>query len=589
MWHKSAPRRIVRQLEIGADGDGWTAWIEHLLGRELGAKHRKRSPVGVSPLQWALPESVSRSETPALLGRLHRLRVSPPRRGKRAPGQSIEDLLQKWLDEPAPSAADAGYALESLAWCGALPRLAGLVSPRLWWALLENLLATVADGDPLALDESPLVHQLTCGELALTLAADFPEIGPCRRLVKTARAKLTHGLIELLDGEGVIAGQHLDHLRPLLACWTRCGAIGKAWSKGCWSNPAQYQYEWFVRHALRMTRCDGSQVLGSGSAAAWCTELFEAALGQGGDHDDHGIAALVLPRAAKKQGKHASLSSLPEAPTESQWAQTAVLQTDWAPKSPRVAVVYNDHRVRIELNNDGHVLWSGDWRYDIHFDGRPLEPAGAWDQVCWVSDDDVDYLELEIDLAGGHRLQRHILLAREDRFLMLGDSLLLGQPGRIAYRGSLPLGHGVAFDAAEETHEGLLVAGRHLVPVLPLALPEWRTGRPIGSLAADGGVLELNQSTEGSAMFAPLFLDLRQNRITRPTTWRQLTIAQDREIVPADIAAGFRVAIGKKQWLIYRSLARRANRTLLGHNLSTEMLAGRFTRKGEVEPLLEIE
>lgn len=172
---------------------------------------------------------------------------------------------------------------------------------------------------------------------------------------------------------------------------------------------------------------------------------------------------------------------------------------------------------------------------------------------------------------------------------MLGDSLLLGQPGRIAYRGSLPLGHGVAFDAAEETHEGLLVAGRHLVPVLPLALPEWRTGRPIGSLAADGGVLELNQSTEGSAMFAPLFLDLRQNRITRPTTWRQLTIAQDREIVPADIAAGFRVAIGKKQWLIYRSLARRANRTLLGHNLSTEMLAGRFTRKGEVEPLLEIE
>ena len=31
------------------------------------------------------------------------------------------------------------------------------------------------------------------------------------------------------------------------------------------------------------------------------------------------------------------------------------------------------------------------------------------------------------------------------------------------------------------------------------------------------------------------------------------------------------------------------NRTLLGHNLATEMLIARFDKKGEVEPLIEIE
>jgi len=49
------------------------------------------------------------------------------------------------------------------------------------------------------------------------------------------------------------------------------------------------------------------------------------------------------------------------------------------------------------------------------------------------------------------------------------------------------------------------------------------------------------------------------------------------------------VALGNRQWLIYRSLGQPGNRTLLGHNLSTEMLVARFDKSGEVEPLIEIE
>ncbi|MEX0714781.1 MAG: hypothetical protein WD278_20765 [Pirellulales bacterium] len=60
-------------------------------------------------------------------------------------------------------------------------------------------------------------------------------------------------------------------------------------------------------------------------------------------------------------------------------------------------------------------------------------------------------------------------------------------------------------------------------------------------------------------------------------------------VQPADPAVGYRVQVGRQQWLIYRSLAERGNRTVLGHNLISEFLVARFDRQGKVEPLLEIE
>jgi hypothetical protein len=67
-----------------------------------------------------------------------------------------------------------------------------------------------------------------------------------------------------------------------------------------------------------------------------------------------------------------------------------------------------------------------------------------------------------------------------------------------------------------------------------------------------------------------------------------VTVAENLAAVPGDCAVGYRVQIGARQWLVYRSLGPKGNRTLLGHNLVSEMLVARFTR-GEVEALLEIE
>jgi hypothetical protein len=122
-----------------------------------------------------------------------------------------------------------------------------------------------------------------------------------------------------------------------------------------------------------------------------------------------------------------------------------------------------------------------------------------------------------------------------------------------------------------------------------LALPEWRAGAANGSLADNQGRLTLAQAGDGENLLAGLFIDVDPTRIRKPLTWRQLTVAADREIVAADVAVGYRVRIGQQQWLIYRSLAAPDIRTVLGKNLMHELFVGRFLRQGGTETLLEIE
>ena len=264
-------------------------------------------------------------------------------------------------------------------------------------------------------------------------------------------------------------------------------------------------------------------------------------------------------------------------------------------KSPegqrRLTVSYQGPSVQLEMVCGNEALWSGQWRGEVRLDGVPAGPVSAWELTCRVSDVDVDYLELQISLTGGLRVQRHVLLTRKDGFVLLADAVLGERSGTLEYCGSLPLAPGVTFRGAKATREGILrsqSAGR-LARVLPLTLPEWRRDARAGDLVFGSQELELRQTVEGKRLFAPLFFDLDRRRGNRRFTWRQLTVAESMRICPADVAVGYRVAIGKEQWLLYRSLAEKANRTVLGHNLATEMLVARFRRDGEVESLVEIE
>ena len=124
---------------------------------------------------------------------------------------------------------------------------------------------------------------------------------------------------------------------------------------------------------------------------------------------------------------------------------------------------------------------------------------------------------------------------------------------------------------------------------MPLALPEWSCASAGGGFEATDDGLVLRQSSPGTRLYSPLWLDCDPARFGRPLTWRQLTVADTRHNLPRHQAAGFRVQSGLEQWLLYRALDQPRNRTVLGCNLSCEFLLGRVRRDGSVARTLEIQ
>ena len=294
-------------------------------------------------------------------------------------------------------------------------------------------------------------------------------------------------------------------------------------------------------------------------------------------------------RAAAPARKTTAKPPLPSAHCEA--AGLAVMRPTCSPRD-MLTIDYRGRELRSELACGGQIVWSGRCNPRVSLDGAELPPLADWEQLCWVSDDDADYLELQLELASGVRVQRQLLLAREDRFLFAADAVLAERPATIDYHLALPLAEGVAFLPGDQTREGFLASpgGRRRAQVLPLALGEWRGDARRGDLAMGEHGLEFRLAAPAArALYAPLFVDLSPRRFSRPATWRQLTVAEDRAIVPPDVSVGYRTQVGRAQWLFYRSLAPCGNRTLLGQNLVSEFLAARFGRDGVAETLMEIE
>lgn len=261
----------------------------------------------------------------------------------------------------------------------------------------------------------------------------------------------------------------------------------------------------------------------------------------------------------------------------------------------QLLVDFGAAEVQIELLAEGKPLLLGPWLWQARAGGRPLVAAGNWEETCWHSDTDVDYLELRLPLADGWKLERQMLLGRKDSCLLLADALIGPRDSDVPstelhYSGTLPRANDLTFEAAGETREGWLrKSNRHLATVIPLSLPEWRSEFNHGDVSGADEALAYSVAAHGRNLFAPLWLDLTTVRAKRPITWRRLTVGEELMPVPRDAATGFRVQFGIEQWLVYRSLARRSNRTILGQNFSTEFACCRLLPTGTTEVLLEVQ
>jgi len=262
---------------------------------------------------------------------------------------------------------------------------------------------------------------------------------------------------------------------------------------------------------------------------------------------------------------------------------------------------YNDGSVFLDVAIQNESILTGFWTFDVRLGKKGLIPESRWTKICEHMEKGCEYTEIELHLSEDYRFQRSLLLNHKDKHLLLADSILAEAECKtkktLSYCSDVQVSPKLrAKTSGEATEIEYQPFGRSGVPgfrVLPLALPEWKASTPVGlvsgKLIATEGRLVLLQATTGRSLFAPLLFDLDAERLSKRYTWRQLTVGEDLQLVSEDRAVGYRIQLGKRQFLLYRSLTPQTNRTVLGHNLIDDFCFARFDPESGVEPLIAVE
>jgi hypothetical protein len=251
----------------------------------------------------------------------------------------------------------------------------------------------------------------------------------------------------------------------------------------------------------------------------------------------------------------------------------------------RVGIAYHGLSVECHLWARGRALLAGEFQSELIVDGTAVETLGDWKSTCWSSDDDGDYLEMQLVCSDEVRIDRQFLLSRRGHFALFADAVVTSAPARIEYRLSLPVAGGASMRTHRETRECAVGAAR----VFPVGLPQDRVLSSPGNCFENSGRLHLTQVAKGHGLYLPVVFDWHPRRRRASADWRSLTVTEHRRVVSPDSAAGHRLRVGKEQLLIYRSLAdTREARAVLGQHTRYETVIGSIDA-GELAPIVMVE
>jgi hypothetical protein len=580
-----------RTLANEAGEFGWDASNVKLGSQSYGLKCFKlfgqkkssgKSSTLSSPLGWMLNEALA--EPVKVANRWMKSLFKDAPNHDLIAGQVFEQVaeLTEVYENRAqgPSVSDAIIALAA---AHSLRAIAGKCEFANWYRCVEQLLdlAQIVESN---VDIDPVVYQLIAVELPMTIAFQTPSMDEGQQLAQRTCRKLEVSATEMLDHDGWPHGSYLSSFGPLVASWARTVALSNDLDLEIKSDVAA-QLEWTVRQTLRLSRPDGTLMFSESGAVS--RPFLKTLLRMSSDAADDRLVKRRFPKKTIGSKK----TRLPSASNISEWAGAALLQSDWSPDSPKIGLDFSKRNCRVEISRWTRLI-EGNLFPEITSNGKPIESMSDFEVVCEMGDSDLEYLELEMELSNEFRLVRQVLLSRQDEFLMIGDLVAGKTDSKLIYRLPIPFAPGVKAIAESETREVYLANPKIQALVIPCALPEWKSARSEDRLTIEKDQLVLSQSTgqkDGCGLYAPVFFDLSSSRSKKKRTWRQLTVAQDREPVAKDQACAFRVQLDRQQWIFYRAVGSQGNRTFFGENFNGEFVFNRFEKNGTVTQLIQID
>ena len=604
-WERGADPALKAAASAGNLEGAQSALLTALQPQATG----RESALGCGALTlWSLAAFPEEADLGKLLAQVsglsNKARAGQKRATNKAPktlAQRVEPLIRHLTTEDdndetsqpvTPFAVVA--ALEVLALAGTRLR------PEQLWKLWRHSLSQVVrlistntdedDHDPTIPTDVQLIER---GELPFVAGVLFGDIAGAADLVKAGRKVLARSLTENADSDGTPRAEVIERLPLWLAPLIRASLIAKRFDIKLWTNDQEETLRSVVERAIPLCRPDGKSALSNGLslqplpvlvAAAELFHLPEISPEGGYLQSVKRVIAGQPTRRVRNDG----VVTMPS--NQSDWARFALLRSDWSVQADSVAVAHHRQFPQIDVTAAGKPLLHGDWTLELKLGDTAVELAEEWSCVCWQSDPDADYIELQMRGPGKLRVERIIMLSRKERFLLLADSIAGAPPGRIEYRATLPLADDILVRLDTPTREAQLTMKGFKARVFPLAVAQDRVHSTPHEFTATADRLTLKQVAQGEGLFAPVLLDWHPDRTRADAQWRSLTVTEEGRVITPDIAAGHRLKLGDLQLLIFRSLKTTGeSRAVLGHHTHNETVIARVDKKGDIDPILMVE
>lgn len=281
---------------------------------------------------------------------------------------------------------------------------------------------------------------------------------------------------------------------------------------------------------------------------------------------------------------------MPLVNVQSDWGEWACLRSTW-PAPVDACVVRNDAAVpQLEVVVANQPLFAGDWTHELKIDGNVIPATGEWACCCWTANRQAAFIELQLNRENPLQVIRQALLLREESVLLLADSIRSPESSHIEFSRSLPLAGTWSIEEDALSREQALVQPDVRVRVFPWSGPQMRLDRSDESTTFYDGQMRVRSQSQGRGLYVATLFDWSQKRREEPVDWQRVTVAENGQIIPPEIAVGHRLRIGKKQWIIYHShRPPMVPRSVMGiHTLNESVFAG-LSPLGEVTPLVEVE
>ncbi len=432
---------------------------------------------------------------------------------------------------------------------------------------------------------------LISGELPWRSGFLFSEISGAKNFRQLGQQNIRDSFFDRTDTDGSPHADFLPRVDYWLATLTRTLFVGCVWNKSVWDQEAQERFQGSVEKLIAIYEVSGEIAFCPQHAVEHHCLLSNAAFYAGLSGKSVERRYLKSVASSGKKQKTFFINSAENPSNQTDWSAIATMRNYWSDASNLLVTTWNRDLPELNLSVMGQLLVKGPWDFSLLVDDKEISGDGEWSCVCWNSDDEVDYLELQIELDSEFKLERQILLPRNQHFAFLSDIVIGTETAKLEYRSVLPVASGLKGTLQEDTHELQLKNKEISARVFPIGLPQDRDFFQSGSLTLDDqNQLVLHQVSEANALYAPLIIDWEPELKRKQADWACLTVSEGGKISARDEASGHRLRIGAHQLLVYRSLKKaEQSRAVLGHNTNYESVIGRFDTDGDLSPLLFVE